>query len=36
MLLQEKCCPIVASMYLGMYAVVESLKDLIFGFFQGF
>ena len=31
MLLQEKCCPIVASMYLGMYAV-ESLKDLIFGF----
>ena len=31
MLLHKKCCPIVASMYLGMYAV-ESLKDLIFGF----
>ena len=27
MLLQKKCCPIVASMY-----AVESLKDLIFGF----
>ena len=35
MLLQKKCCPIVASMYLGMYAV-ESLKDLIFGFSKDF
>ena len=36
MVLQKKCCLIVSSMYLGMYAVVESLKDLIFRIFKDF